>query len=157
MRACFPFDHSISLDVALAVSSLYKPFVFGDVFKVSCCNLTNSIVSVQLQPFRAREVAAFTCIRALIQERLCAHASFAGHGAGTGHVTGLRVDWVSVLSVGNKAKVDAECDFACNYYFSFTQRSLSFAMAASLTFAGRSQRSSSGQCSATASTTSSPK
>jgi hypothetical protein len=34
VRACFPFDHSISLDVALAVSSLYPLFVFVDVFKV---------------------------------------------------------------------------------------------------------------------------
>jgi hypothetical protein len=31
MRACFPFDHSISLDVAPAVSSLYALVVLVDV------------------------------------------------------------------------------------------------------------------------------
>jgi hypothetical protein len=34
MRACFPFDLSICVDVALAVSSLYPLCVFVDVFKV---------------------------------------------------------------------------------------------------------------------------
>jgi hypothetical protein len=74
----------------------------------------------------------------------------------------LVVSWVgstkvSVLSLGNKVKVDAECDLACIYYLSFTQRSFSFIRTASLTLDGQRKYSSSEQCSAMASTTSSPR